>query len=229
LATALDIIKRSLRLLGVYALGEEPSASEAQDALTAMNALMGTLSNGAMIYAKTLDTIAIAAAQASVTVGPTGTTVTARPVRVLDESYTVIDGVSYPLDVVTLQEYNDISVKATGGIPVALWPQMDMPDVTLTFWPVPAVAMTLNLWSDKLLASFPALTTTVSLPPGYEDGLAFILAETLAPEYQVAVPPQVKIGAGRSRRILKRTNLQIPKQRLDVPGMWGGGYYTGDA
>lgn len=229
MTTALDVIKRSLRMLGVYAIGEEPSASESQDALAALNALMGTFSNGGMVYAKTLDTIALAASVASITVGPSGGTVTPRPVRVLDESYIVLSDVSYPLSLLTLQQYNDIGVKGSEGIPVGLWVQPDMPDVTITFWPVPSQALTLKLWSDKLVASFPALTTTVTLPQGYEEALAYILAETLSPEYQVPVPREVKIGAGRSRRILKRTNLQVPKQRLDIPGMWAGGDYRDGA
>jgi hypothetical protein len=221
-ATALDYLKRSLRLLGVYAIGEEPSADEAQDGLTALNALMGTLSNTGLIYAKTLDTIALTASQASVTVGPTGTTVTPRPVRVLDQSYIVLDGVSFPLKVLTLQEYNDVAVKDSEGIPVGIWPQMDMPDATITFWPVPSQAMTLQLWSDKVLTSFPALNTDVTLPQGYDEAIPFMLAEVIAPEYQVAVPADVGRIAARSRRVLKRTNLQVPKQMLDVPGMWWG-------
>jgi hypothetical protein len=215
MTTALDIIKRSMRLLGVYSIGEEPSASESQDCLTALNALMGTLSNSAMVYAKTLDSIAITAGQSSVTVGPSGATVTARPVEVLSESYFLSSNVSYPLSVFTLQQYNDLGLKTTQGIPVGIWPQMDMPDVTLTFWPVPSQAMTLKLWSTKLLTSFPALTTAVSLPPGYDDAIAYLLAETIAPEFQVEPPPSVMRGAQRSRRMLKRTNLEVPK--LSMP------------
>lgn len=229
MATALDIIKRSLRMLQVYSIGEQPSAEESQDCLTALNELMGTLSNGAMIYVKTLDTINLVASDPSITVGPTGDTVTLRPVRVLDESYITLSGVSYPLKLLTLQEYNDIGVKATAGIPVGIWVQPDMPNITITFWPVPSQAMTLNLWSDKLLSSFPTLTTTVTLPPGYEEGLAYILAVTIAPEYEVTPSNEVKAGASRSRRILKRTNFQVPKLRLDVPGMWRGGYYRDGA
>lgn len=225
MTTALDLIKRSMRMLGVYSIGEDPSPDESQDSLTALNSLLGSMANSPqLIYAKTLDTIALTAADASITVGPTGETVTTRPVEVLPESYVVLSGVSYPLAVFTLQQYVGIPVKASQGIPAGLWPQMDMPNITLTFWPVPSSAMTLNLWSNKQVTTFPALTTVVTLPPGYEEMLAYLLAEAMAPEFDVdPVPVAVVRGAGRARRVLKRTNLQVPT--LALPSiMLGGGW-----
>jgi hypothetical protein len=218
--TALSLIKRSLRMLGVYSIGEDLSDEEAQDALSALNALMGSLSNGGMVFAKTVDPIALSAGQSSVTVGPTGTAATDRPVRVLSESYVQYGDVSYGLEVYTLQQYNDITLKTVQGIPVALWVQPDVPDVTVTLWPVPNQAMTLYLWSDKLISSFPTLTGTVSLPPCYEEALAYILAETIAPEYEVQVPVAVSKGAARGRRVLKRTNYQVPTLNVDIRSRW---------
>jgi hypothetical protein len=212
MTTALDLIKRSLRMLGVYSIGEDPSADESQDALTALNATLGTLSNTPLVYAKTLDSIAITANQSSVTVGPSGATVTTRPVMVSGDSYVLVDTTSWPLSIFTQHQYDGIPWKAQAGIPEGLWCQMDMPDITVTLWPVPSQAMTLKLWSTKLLASFPALTTVVSLPPGYEDGLAYLLAEALAPEYEVEVPAAVLRGVQRARNTL--TTFEPPMLTL---------------
>lgn len=216
MTTALDVIKRAMRLLGVYAIGEDPDPAEAQDGLAALNALLGSLSNEAMLVsARSLDAIALTAGQASFTIGPSGTTVSARPVKVLDESYVVLGGVSYPLQVLTLAQYNDIAVKTLSSIPQALYVQAGMPDATVYLWPQPSEAMTLNLWSDKLLASFPSQTTQVSLPPGYERMLAFLLAIDLAPEYEREPSPTVIRQAAAARRALKRTNTEVPQ--LDMP------------
>lgn len=212
MTTALDLMKRSMRMLGVYSIGEEPSAEEAQDALLTLNATLGALSNTPIVYAKTLDSIAITAGSSSVTVGPSGATVTTRPVDVSSDSYVLVDTTSYPLSIFTQHQYNGIAWKAQAGIPEGIWCQMDMPDITVTFWPVPSQAMTLKLWSVKLLASFPALTTVVSLPPGYEDGLAYLLAEALAPEYDVEVPAAVLRGVQRARNSL--TTFEPPMLTL---------------
>lgn len=213
-----------MRLLGVYAIGEDPSAEEAQDGLSALNALMDSLSNSSLlVHARSLDSISVTAGSASITVGPSGGTVTPRPVRVLAESYFEIAGSSYPLELLTLEQYTAIADKASQGLPSALYVQPDMPDVALHLWPVPAQAITLKLWSDKQLATFPALTTQVSLPPGYERMLAFLLAEEMAPEYQREPSPTVIRKAAAARRALKRTNTEVPILDMPdgVPQGWG--------
>lgn len=216
MATALDVIKRSLRLLGVYAIGETPSADEGQDGLTALNALVGSLSNSSgLIHARTVDSIPVSAGTASVTVGPSGVFVTTRPVNVLDDSYVDIAGVSYPLSLLAQSEYSDIASKALQGIPRGLWVDAKMPNITVTMYPVPDQALTLKLVSGKLISSFPALTTAVSLPDGYERMLAYLLAIEIAPEYERDAPLSVVRIAADARRVIKRTNLEIPS--LDMP------------
>jgi hypothetical protein len=208
--TALDIIKRALRLLGVYATGEEPDASETADALKVLNALMGSLSNTPLVFAKTRDVIALTAGVSSITVGPSGSTVTDRPMRVLDESYIQSGSTTYPLRVFTDQQYSDVGVKDTQGYPEAIWPLMGMPDVTLTFFPVPTGGLTLYLWSVKQLEGFPALTSEASLPPGYVDLLGLELAKAIAPEYQKALPVQAEERRRALRRDLAVMNLEVP-------------------
>jgi hypothetical protein len=219
MTTAIDVLKRSMRMLGVYSAGESPSAEETADGLTALNALIGTLSNTGLVYAKTLDSISVSAGTASITVGPSGTTITPRPVRVLDDSYFVMGSLSYPLEMMTLQQYNDISDKSTSATPVGIHVQADMPNITISFWPVPSEAITLKLWSDKLIASTLSAATVLSLPPGYEDALAYLLAESIAPEYETEPSPSVMRGVMRSRRLLARTNLQVPQ--LSMPATLG--------
>lgn len=210
MTTANDLIKRSMRMLGVYSIGEDPSPEEADAGLVALNALMGKLSNTPMVYAKTLDTIALSAGVPSIAVGPSGTTTTIRPIKVLDDSYVMNGNVTYPLFVFTEKQYSDILVKNTPAIPTAIWPLMNMPDMQLTFWPVPIGGLTLYLWSIKALQSFPALTTAVSLPPGWEAALAPLLAEQLGPEYDAEPSPTLKKLIADARRDIERMNMEIP-------------------
>ena len=225
MATALDVIKRSMRALGVYAIGEDPSDTEAADALATLNALATSLPPG-MVYAQTLDTIALTANETSVTVGPSGATVTTRPVEVLSSSYILYQGMSYPLSISTLDDYNAIDVKTNVGIPRTLWPLMGMPNITLTPWPIPSAAMTLNLWSNKQVVSFAALTDVLSLPPGYERAFIAMLAIDLAPEYDREPPPTVQMIANQARKNIKRTNRKSPMMQMPY-GIPTGGSVTG--
>lgn len=224
MTTALDIIKRSLRLLGVYAIGEQPSDDEASDGLMVLNALLDGLANDSFLIAvKSQDSIPLTANQASVTVGPSGSFVTTRPVEVLESSYILYQGVSYPLAVLTLQDYTAIPVKTITGVPSAIYPAMGMPNVTITPYMVPSDSMTLVLESNKQITSFSSLTTTLALPPGYERLLAYLLAVDLAPEFEIAPSQAVMTGAASAMKRLKRVNMQIP--RLQMPyGLPVGGF-----
>lgn len=216
MTTALDIIKRAMRLNGTYASGETVSADESADGLTALNSMVESMANeGLLIYTQTLNAITLSSGTAAYTVGPSGGTVTARPVKVLESSYIVYGGISYPLEILTINDYNDIPQKTgNGSVPSYLYVLPSMPDITVTAYPTPGATMTLNLWSNKVLQSFTSLTDVVSLPPGYDRMLAYNLAVELAPEYKINANPSVLSIAVHSRRVLKRTNTKPPLLRL---------------
>lgn len=225
MATALDLIKRSMRLLGVYSIGETPSPDESADSLSALNAMLDSWSTeNLLVYAKTLDAIPLTANNGTYTIGPSGTTISGRPVEVFNSSYIDFQGVSYPLRIDTLKDYANIPVKAlVAGIPTELYVLPNMPNATLQLWPVPSASMTLNLWSNKVLQSFPSLTTTVVLPPGYERAIALSLAEELGPEFDVAVSADIVKKAAQARKNIKRINAEVP--RLMMPyGVPSRGY-----
>jgi hypothetical protein len=231
MATALDLIKRAHRLIGVYSIGEAPSADECSTSLEALNAMLDSWANESlMIYAATLDSITLTPGQGLYTVGPTGSTVTVRPISVDESSYIEWNGISYPLDVVTLQEYNAICLKSLQTtMPYVLWYQPAMPDGQVTLYPAPSASMTLKLWSWKALGSV-GLTDTFTLPPGYKKAIAYNLAAEIAPEYEVGISPAVAKGAVMSKKLLKRTNLQVPTLGFDSSVIGGSArfnIYTG--
>lgn len=216
MTTAVDLIQRAMRLDGVYAIGEALSADEAQTGLQALNAMVDSYSNsGLMIFSKSLDQIPLTDGQATYNIGPTGSDfVTTRPVEVLQSSTITYQGVDYPLAVWTLQDYNTITIKNIGGTPGVIYHDMTYPDMNVSLWPVPVAGMTLNLQSNKQITTFPTLITPVSLPPGWDQMLAYLLAEVIAPEFEVDPPAAVRKEAARIRRNIKRTNAQIPLMQM---------------
>lgn len=213
MATALDSIKRAMRLIGVLSIGETPSDDESADGLTALNAMLDSFANDKqVIYAPSLDVIAWAPSTSSYTVGPTGTVATVRPVSLLTSCYFDWGGVSYPLEPISVDEYNEISLKGLNTtIPQYIWCNPTFPDSTITLWPTPSTAISVKLWSTKVLQSIPTLTTDLPLPPGYQDFIDFNLAERLAPEYERQVPMAVAKHAMLTRKTLARTNF-VPLQ-----------------
>jgi hypothetical protein len=214
--TAIELIEGAMRLDGVYAIGEPVSSDEAATGLSALNDLVDALGvANLMMFVQSLDTVPLVANQASYSIGPTGTSlVTATPNEVLQASTISYQGVDYQLSKWTLDDYNSIAVKNTGGIPSVLYPQMSFPNIQVFLWPVPVAGMTLNLWSNKAVTSFPDLTTVVNLPAGWKKMLRYLLAEDLAAEYEVQVPAQVLKQASVIRKNIKRTNAQVPLLKM---------------
>ena len=228
MATALDSIKRAMRLIGVLPVGETPSAEEAADALVALNSMLESFANDKqVIYAPTLDSINWAPNTSSYTVGPSGTVIADRPISLLTSCYFVWGDVSYALTPITVDEYNTIPLKVLNNtIPQFIWCNPTFPNSTITLYPTPSAAITLKLWSTKVLQSFPTLTTNVDLPPGYKDFIDYNLAERLAPEYLVDVPVGVARQAMLTRKAIARTNFVSQKMAYPGASLQGRGQFN---
>jgi hypothetical protein len=218
MATAIELITRSLRLIQSYGTGETVDADDSTDALVTLNAMLDEWANEhLMLNVSTLNSIALSAL-ASYTLGPTGSTVTTRPVSVDAGSFVNYSGVDYPLQIITLDQYNEIPVKTLSGLPQFLYFSPGYPDATVTLYPVPTAGMTLKLYSWKPLANIVGLTDDMILPPGYANAIVWNLAEQLANEYGKDIHISIHTRAANTKRKLKRTNytpilLDIP----DVP------------
>lgn len=229
MATALDLITRSLRIIKVYGTGETLSDEEARDGLESLNSMLEDWANEhLMLYAATLNSIVLTPSLATYTIGPTGSTVTPRPVSIDPGTYLEINGISYPLVLVTLDQYNGVTLKTlASNIPQYIFFNPTFPDAAVTLYPVPSMAATLKLWSWKPLATFANLTDIVTLPPGYKNAIVYNLAEYLAPEFGADIHISVHTKASTLKKKLKRTNftpmfLDFP---IDVPR--GFNIYTG--
>jgi hypothetical protein len=216
----------------VLAEGETPSASESADALLALNQMLDSWSTERLaVYTTTDQVFTWPAGQASRTLGPGGDFVGTRPVVLDDSTYFVVNGVSFPIQIVSQQQYNAIAVKGiTSTFPQLLYASADYPDTTLTLYPVPTQALEFHFVSALPIAQPVDLTTVLSCPPGYLRAFTYCLAMEIAPEFGVEPPNQVKRVAVSSKRDIKRIN--DPGDLMTMPGAilgTGGGFnvYTG--
>lgn len=228
--TAADQINRALRLLGVLAEGETPSASESNDALVALNQMLDSWDTERLsVFATSDQTFTWPAGQATRTLGPTGNFVGVRPVLLEDSTYFVDgSGISHQIQIVNEDQYNAIVDKTvTASLPQVLYVNHTSPDVTLSVYPVPTQDLTWHFVSASPLAQPVTLGTVLSFPPGYLRAFAYNLAMEIAPEFGVEPSRQVVRVATVSKRNLKRINN--PDDVMSIP-FGGGGYniFTGD-
>lgn len=229
MATALDLITRAMRIIKVYGTGETVSDAEATDGLASLNAMLEDWANeNLMLHVAKLNAIVLTPALASYTVGPSGSTITDRPVSIDPGTYIEIGGISYPLEVITLDQYNSIALKTLDtSIPQYIYYSPTFPNATVTLYPVPAVTGTLNLWTWKPISTFANLTDVVSMPPGYVNAIVYNLAEYLAPEFGADIHISVHSKASSLKKKLKRTNFT--PMFLEIPDSVPRGFniYTG--
>ena len=208
--TAGDQINRALRLLGVLAEGETPSAATSQDALVAMNQMIDSWSTERLSVFCTQDQIFTwPAGQYIRTLGPSGDFVGLRPVLLDDATYFRDPGtnVSFGIKFINQQQYNGIAVKTvTSTYPQVCFVNMGFPNVTLSIYPRPTRDLEWHFVSVQELAEPASLSTDLFFPPGYMRAFAYNLAMEIAPEFGVEPSPQVQRIAMTSKRNLKRIN-----------------------
>ena len=205
-----DQVNRALRLLGVLAEGETPSAATSQDALVAMNQMIDSWSTERLSVFCTQDQIFTwPAGQYIRTLGPSGDFIGLRPVMLDDATYFRDPGtnVSFGIKFINQQQYNGIAVKTvTSTYPQVCFVNMGFPNVTLSIYPRPTRDLEWHFVSVQILAEAASLSTDLFFPPGYMRAFAYNLAMEIAPEFGVEPSPQVSRIAMTSKRNLKRIN-----------------------
>lgn len=210
MTTAGDLINGSLRLIGVLAEAETPSAETAQDALTAMNQMIDSWNTERLSVFSTQDQVFIwPAGQLNRTLGPSGDFVGNRPVYFDDATYfkDPSTGVSYGIKFINQQQYDGIAVKTvTSTYPQVIFVNMTYPDVDMYIYPRPIRDLEWHFISVEELTQPALLNTELTFPPGYLRAFRYNLACELAPEFGVEPSRQVQRIAMTSKRNLKRIN-----------------------
>ena len=170
MATAGDIINGSLRLLGVLAEGEVPSAETSQDALNAMNQMIDSWNTERLAVFSTQDQVFTwPASTISRTLGPSGNFIGTRPILLDDATYYIdaSTGVSYGIKMINQQQYDGIAVKTvTSTYPQVIFTNMSYPNIEMFVYPVPTRALQWHFISVEELTQPATLATVLSFPPG---------------------------------------------------------------
>lgn len=168
MTTAADIIKLSLKDIGVLDENETPSAALMSDSLATLNQMLAMWSlEKAYVYASQTISFTATGAQ-SYTIGLGGVINVAAPQSIDSAVYTV-GSYDYKIDNIlsTFEEYLDIPVKSTNGYPDYLYFNPAHPLGTIYVYPVPSTG-TIKLASSVLMPNYTAAADDLSLPSGCE-------------------------------------------------------------
>ena len=210
MATAGDIINGSLRLLGILAEGETPSAETSHDALVAMQQMIESWNTERLSVFATQDQVFTwPAGVTTQTIGPSGDFVGNRPILFDDATYfrDPSTNVSFGIKFINRQQYDGIAVKTVSATyPQVIFANMTYPDAEMFIYPRPTRDLEWHFISVEELTQPVTLSTVLSFPPGYLRAFRYNLACELAPEFGTEPSPQVQRIAMVSKRNLKRIN-----------------------
>ncbi len=218
--TVLDLIKRSMRLLGAINVGDNPTAEEAQDGLCALNAMTEAFALERLMLFTTAREVFPLSGLPVYSIGPSGAAWTASRPQYIDAAGLIVaqsgtsGPVELPLHVIrTNVEWARVRMKAlASNMPTALYYQPDFPNGNVLVWPVGTDADQIALYVPLPIAQFTTLTQVISLPPGYARMLPYNLAVEMAPEFEREPSAVVFSIASDSKERVKRGNV-IPNFR----------------
>ena len=217
--TAGDQINGALRLLGILAEGETPSAATSQDALSALNQMIDSWNTERLMIYNTIDQVFLWQPNLiTQTLGPTGDFVGYRPVLLDDSTYfrDPSSGISFGIKFINQQQYDGIAVKTvTSTYPQVMWINMEYPNISMAIYPKPTKVLEWHFISVEELTQPATLATTLAFPPGYLRAFKYNLACEIAPEFGVEPSPTVSRIAMASKRDLKRINN--PEDIMSLP------------
>lgn len=235
--SAQDIIKSSMRSLGLLSKGEAPSADEVNDALQALNIMIDAWSARKLLgQALVKEHFTLVENQQDYTIGPGGNFNTTKPFDITSAYYTDGSGVRYPLDIVNREMFDSyVDADIVSARPMALFydpgetqQSTQMGTISLYFTPDGSSVYTLYIDSHKPFTEFSNLTDIVTFPKAYLRAIKFNLALEIAPEYGNAVSAEafkiVRDGAIESLEDIEALNSKQLVAGLDLPGKKGKAY-----
>lgn len=214
------LVRRSMRLLGVIATGETPTADEMNDGLGSLNDLLQTLSlQNLAVFGSATETFPTIAGQALYTIGPGGNWDTTRPVRIAGDATCTFNGVDFPVTQIGQGEYDAIGLKTQQQpiIEKLLYVNAN-PLGLITLWPVPSGIINITLDIDRVLIQVDSITTPLIFPPGYLLLFRHMLAVLIAPDHGLASSPEVAMIASVGAKVLadiKRANKVKRRSTFD--------------
>ena len=211
-----------LEVVGVLTLDEQPEASDMQKVKRHVNLLLGSLSARHLVQlTPTTESFTLTPGVADYTIGPSADLNTAKPISIASAH---LNGL--PLDLATQGEYHQWPSPTRELYYDAGATQTATPLGTIHINPIPDAADTLTVDSLKYLTQFVNLTDTVTFPDAYLAMLTYNgamacwrpLGRTGPP------PPDIRMMAERTMKVIENMNARPMIMRTDVPGVVQGRY-----
>jgi len=214
MTTISTLVTDSMFLAGVLGQDQTPTSGDSQLVIRILQRMLDSWSNEkGMIYANDVETFNMVGGTQAYS---TSLLTNGRPVAITSMRAT-LSNIDYPIDQMDQDEWNAIPVKNVQSIPRKFYYDTAYPNAQMFFYPVPNAAYVVSLYCQRQLTGTTplTLTTTLSMPLGYEAAIVNCLAVDLSPYFGKQATQQMVAQASSTRSKLKRTNY-FPLE-MDTP------------
>ena len=211
MATAGDLVKGAMRLIGAIASGETPTSAEMSDGLSVLNEMIKSWSNdNLVVYQRPREVFSLVGGQQNYLMGSGQDFDSSRPTEITGIGV-LRNGQEIPVHLLTADQWEKVTLKDLNqSFPTAAYCEVEGENLSIYFWPIPTDSDSVIVYSRKPFASFAAQSDVVLLADGYFRALRYNLALELAPEFGIE-PSQLVYGIAKdSLAKIKRQNLKPP-------------------
>lgn len=181
---ARTLITFALHKTGLLDVLSSASGADAKVAMRVANLMLKGLQNEApSLWRQTFGNVALVGAQASYSITPV-------PHRIHEMRYRDAGGRDLPMWELTRQEYVDLPLKTSSGVPTTYYVDYQRASVTVYIWPVPAAVttQTLQFTYQRRFEDIDALDNDLDIPQEHLETLGYMLASRLAEDHGLDVP-----------------------------------------
>lgn len=181
------LIKESMQLVAALDEGVSPNATQIEDHTRTLNIMLKAWqAYGLQLWTIETGDINLVASTGSYTLGPSGSDITERPLKIVEVYIRNTDNTDITLMPLTRQEYISISSKTQTGLPTQWYYDPQLDNGVLYIWPLPdstSAAYTLKVVYQSPIEDMDSSTDDFDCPQEWYEAIKYGLALRLAPVY----------------------------------------------
>lgn len=195
------LIRAAYRKIGL----SSPTTTELDDGLEEVNNMLSIWGLDYLFPYVTRESFTLTIGTDTYTIGSAGNFNTVRPIQISNvylRDTSGSDDIDYPIDILSKEEYGDISLKGQSNRPTKLYYIPEYPLAKIIFNYAPDKAYTILFEFVKNFVEGASTATTVPLPNEYKAPIVYNLAVMLAQNKKIRLDNTVLIMAERYKDLM---------------------------
>lgn len=191
--TVNQLVREAYETAALIEEDEDLSAAKLNRGVSILNQLVSQFNTGEIVpYYQNLSFDLVASQSSYILSLADGADVSTNPLLQLSNAYLTVNGQTFPLEIITDQEYfNSWRAVTTNGQPFQVYLDSGINTSSLTFYLTPDQNYSCTIRGKFCLSNFVANTDITNLPSYYYQYLIFLLAKRLAAAYPSGVWTQI--------------------------------------